>query len=119
MGGCPYVSSIRVGQWALRKLFNEQRIAERGESGELIVKVTAQRPVSFNKVKNWIPGTLSQELKYYDGQGNLIAKAHRYLRPDGELAASGLIDPKRVVVNNVMHILDESIVEPRPRESPS
>lgn len=68
MSQSPYTSSIRIGKWALRKLFNDERIAERGEQGELVVKITAQRAVPANKVQNWIPGTLSQELKYYDTQ---------------------------------------------------
>jgi hypothetical protein len=44
-------------------------------------------------------------LRYYDAANNLVAKTHRYLRPDGKLAASGLEDPKRLVENGVMHIL--------------
>ena len=50
---------------------------------------------------------MNQELRYYDPVTNvLLAKAHRFLRPDGLLAASGLIDPKRVVRDNIMYILD-------------
>jgi hypothetical protein len=36
-----------------------------------------------------------------------MAKAHRYLRPDGKLAASGMVDPKRVVRDGVMYIREE------------
>jgi hypothetical protein len=52
-----------------------------------------------------MPGTHSQELRYYDEQNNLVAKTHRYLRPDGTLAASGLEDPKRVVEGSILYIL--------------
>src|SRR5579863_3409270 len=52
-----------------------------------------------------LTGTLSQELRYYDRDNNLVAKAHRFLRPDGRLAASGLVDPKRVRRGDVMYIL--------------
>lgn len=91
----------------MRKIFNEDKFVERGESGELIVKITRSREVLTDKVRDWIPGTLSQELKYYDHNGVLMAKAHRYLRPDGKLAASGMVDPKRVVRDGVMYIREE------------
>jgi hypothetical protein len=106
MSKSPYTASIRVNEWELRKIFNEDRFAERGESGEIAVKITRSKEVLTDKIRNWIPGTVSQELKYYDSDNVLIAKAHRYLRPDGKLAASGMIDPKRVVRNGIMHILD-------------
>lgn len=90
----------------MRRIFNENRFAERGEAGDLNVKITRSKEVLTNKFKGWIPGTLSQELRYYDKDGLLVAKAHRYLRPDGKLAASGMIDPKRVVNDNIMYIVE-------------
>ncbi len=33
-------------------------------------------------------------MHYYDAKGILIARAHRYLRPNGTLGGSGLPDPK-------------------------
>lgn len=54
-----------------------------------------------------MPGTLSQEVKYFDQEGNLIAKVHRYLGPDGGLAASGLEDPKRIFHAAIMYIRKE------------
>jgi len=106
MSKSPYSHSIRVNEWDLRKIFNEDRYTERGESGELRVEIKRSRKVLTDKVRNWVPGTLSQEVRYYDQDGLLLAKAHRYLRPDGKLAASGLIDPKRVFRDGVMYILD-------------
>ena len=47
-------------------------------------------------IKNWMPGTESQEIHFIDADNNVVAKAHRFMRPDGKLAASGMIDPKRV-----------------------
>lgn len=95
----------------MRRIFNEDRFAERGDSGDLRVKITRSKEVLTDKVKDWIPGTLSQELKYYDANNLLVAKAHRYLRPDGKLAASGMIDPKRVVRDGVMYIREEPELE--------
>jgi hypothetical protein len=112
MSESPYKGTARVNEWELRKIFNEDRFAERGESGELRVEVVRSREVLTDKVNNWIAGTLSQELRYYDKSTNLlVAKAHRYLRPDGKLAASGMVDPKRVVRDDIMYILGETSAE--------
>lgn len=90
----------------MRKIFNRGRFAERVESGELRCEIKRSKEVFDENLTNWIPGTLSQELRYYDQNNDLVAKTHRYLRPDGTLAASGLEDPKRVVENGVMHLLE-------------
>jgi hypothetical protein len=45
------------------------------------------------------PGTRSQIVSYWEVVGgNLqkVALAHRYMRPDGSLGASGFPDPKQV-----------------------
>jgi hypothetical protein len=107
MSQSPYKASIWVDEWEVRRIFNEDRFAERGDVGELRVRITRSKEVLTAKVKDWIPGTLSQELKYYNEDNILVAKAHRYLRPDGKLAASGMIDPKRVVRDGVMYIRKE------------
>ena len=60
----------------------------------MVVKKTGIAQMTY--IKNWIPGTQSQELHFLDADNNLVAKAHRFLRPDGKLAASGMVDPKRV-----------------------
>lgn len=79
------------------------------ETKELALEVKRSREVLADVVKDWVPGTLSQELRFYDNNNRLVVKAHRYLRPDGKLAASGKIDPKRVLKDETMHILDETI----------
>ena len=60
----------------------------------MVVKKT--RVTQMIYIRNWIPGTESQEIHFLDANDNVVAKAHRFLRPDGKLAASGMIDPKRV-----------------------
>ena|ERR1017187_1460176 len=82
----------RVDAVELCRIFNEGEYVERVERGELrmIVKNTRISPMTY--IQNWMPGTESQELHFLDADDNLVAKAHRFLRPDGKLAA----DPKRV-----------------------
>src|SRR5438105_5030891 len=41
--------------------------------------------------------TLSQLLAYFDGRGKKVAEAHRFVRPDGTIGASGMPDPKYVL----------------------
>lgn len=89
----------------MRRIFNLGRFQERVAAGELTVVIKRSVPATDSSIRNWAPGTLSQELRYYDKENNLVAKTHRYLRPDGTLAASGLEDPKRVVDGQTMHIL--------------
>ena len=89
----------------MRRIFNRGRFQERAAAGELTVVIKRSVPAIDSTIRNWVPGTLSQELRYYDKDNNLLAKTHRYLRPDGGLAASGLEDPKRVVEGQTMHIL--------------
>ena len=82
-------------------MFNEDRIAERGESGELTVVVKRSRPLDSNKLDAW----WRFEEAGHGRNNQLIAQAHRYLRPDGQLAASGLVDPKRVRRGDTIFIL--------------
>ena len=51
-------------------------------------------------------GTLSQFVLYMDG-GNVVAEAHRFLLPDGEIGASGLPDPKGVLFEGQWLVPDE------------
>ncbi len=46
--------------------------------------------------------TRSQLLAYYD-KGTRIARAHRYLRPDGTLGGWGRPDPKQVLLDGVLY----------------
>src|SRR5262245_4889386 len=84
--------SVDVSTATLRAMFEEDRIEARHAAGELsivILKSHDARPELL-----MIPGTLSQLVAYVDGRGNHVAVAHRYLKPDGTLAASGRPDPK-------------------------
>ena len=41
---------------------------------------------------------------YYEKRRK-VAMVHQYLRPDGTLGASGLPDPKRLLVNDLLYIV--------------
>lgn len=82
-------------------MFNADRIEARASSGELTVVVLVSRDVRAEL--KMPPGTKSQRIAYVDVHGNHVAVAHRYLRPDDTLAASGLPDPKGLVRGNVLY----------------
>ena len=41
-------------------------------------------------------GGLKEFVEYLDDQGQWIAQAYQYVKPDGSLGASGKPDPKRI-----------------------
>ena len=96
----------RVGADELRALFNDQGMYERLLDGELSSLVTYRgNPSPLSKQP---PGTKSQEVTYFDG-GTVVARVHQFVLPDGSLGASGLPDPKAVLVNDVLYVLDPDI----------
>jgi hypothetical protein len=98
MGDTTIPSIPTDDEWEIRRIFNEElRVIERYEAGELLLKVEESRPARNTAIKGWVPGTLSQNVLFFTQSGVLVAKAHRFLRPDGSLAASGKHDPKRVL----------------------
>jgi hypothetical protein len=89
----------------LRKLFNDARIAEKVGTGEFTLEVLADAhptpPLADEPIC-----TQSQLLAYRDSDGKKIAEAHQYLRTDNTIGASGKPDPKEVMHNGVLYILD-------------
>ncbi len=90
------IPSILKDAEEVRRVFNEGGFERDAKLGLLIVEVADSRPAKDSSIRNWVPGTLSQNVYYLNKDGEILAKAHRYLRPDGDLAASGKPDPKRV-----------------------
>ena len=94
----------RVTEEKLRKLFNEKYLP-RIEAGEIQEKVRrgAERHPSLT-LANEPYCTRSQEVSYIDPSTNQeVARAHRYLRPDGTLGASGKPDAKRVFFDGFLY----------------
>jgi hypothetical protein len=49
-------------------------------------------------------GTRSQIIAYREGN-TTVAEVHQYLLPDGSLGASGVPDPKRLLINGLLYIV--------------
>ena len=87
-------------------MFNDGKYTERAAAGEFRIVVAKSRVTQMTHIRNWVPGTESQEIHFLDSKGDIVVKAHRFLRPDGQLAASGLVDPKRIFLNGEIFALE-------------
>lgn len=56
-------------------------------------------------------GSMNVELSYRvgDKNGEEVARAHVFKTPKGSYGASGIPDPKRVLVGNTLYRLDKSL----------
>jgi hypothetical protein len=90
----------------LRKLFNDGQIVQKAKTGTLSVRVTKDAHPSPPRADEPLC-TRSQILAYHDHDGNKIAEAHQYLRPDGTIGASGQPDPKEILHDGVLYYLDD------------
>ncbi|WP_423918777.1 hypothetical protein [Candidatus Poriferisodalis sp.] len=86
----------------LRAVFNAIVLprAERGELQELVLSSAQAGPASRQP-----PGTVSELVGYCEA-GLRVAVAHRFVTPDGEVAASGRPDPKEVRMDGELLVLD-------------
>lgn len=84
--------------------FNEGRYYERTLLGEFRTQVLKSR-VPKHLHPGEPPGTLSQIVAYYGPQGR-VAIVHQYLRPDGSLGASGRPDPKQLLLEGTLLIVE-------------
>lgn len=87
----------------VREVFERAKILERAEAGDLRVEIIANNHPSRPKANEPFC-TRSQMLSYRDKLGREVARAHRYLRPDGSIGLSGKPDPKRVLYNLELYI---------------
>ena len=86
----------------IRRLFNEGRFYERSKpgprGGDLIrrrERVYRPDPLPEGEPR----GTIGERYAYYRrSDGHLVAIVHQYRRPNGDLGASGLPDPKLLFV---------------------
>ncbi len=94
----------RVTPEELRRLFNANYLdrIRTGEIQEIVIRGAGRHPSLYAANEPYC--TESQQISYIDRQsGQELARAHRYLRPNGTLGASGLPDPKRVFLNGVWY----------------
>src|SRR6266571_2504239 len=86
----------------LQKMFNQGGYWEQTKTGILQAKVMTDRHPS-SPVTNEPTCTRSQYIIYINTNGKKIAGVHQYLRPNGQLGASGRPDPKELLVNGIWY----------------
>lgn len=93
----------RVEASLLRLLFNASNVLGRVQAGSATETVVKNKEVPFDvyRQKGFPPGTRSQFVIYEQGAEE-IARAHRYVYPDGQIGASGRPDPKRIMCCGVI-----------------
>jgi hypothetical protein len=87
-------TSKRVTSEEMCKRFNDGQYWERALSGELDFAVLESRPSSM--LPNEVLPIESQMISISSKDGRELARAHRFLRSDGTIAASRKPDPKRL-----------------------
>jgi len=86
---------VRVSEWELRRIFNEERYWERVQSGELIAVAIHEGTPTPDKQQPLGTKTVTVAIREtVDGPD--LAHAHGFIQPDGTIGASGLMDPKRI-----------------------
>lgn len=95
----------------MRQLFNDGRIVERSQSGDLNAIIERSRHPAL-PLANEPFCTESQQVSYYDADGNEVARAHQYKRTDGTIGLSGKPDPKRLFQDGTLYRLEKSSKPP-------
>jgi hypothetical protein len=95
----------RVSASVLRKLFNESGYWEQYQNGQLqaILRKTKHPTAPLAQEPTC---TQSQYIIYVNEEGIKVAGVHQYLRADGTLGLSGRPDPKEVLINGILYILE-------------
>ena len=90
----------------MRRMFNEGGYVDRAKNGELREKITHSGTPS--QEIGLPPGTVSQMVSYLDENGEELARAHRFVLPDGSIGASGKPDPKRLLKDGKLYRIEKS-----------
>ena len=83
----------------IRKIFNDGQYYQKVLDGTL-TKLIKEDTLLKNPPHGEPPGTRSQMVYYLNLQGEVVALVHQYLRPDGNMGASGKPDPKRLILED-------------------
>lgn len=88
-------------------MFNEDRFVERAENSEL--KVVVLHSGTPSPDVGLPPGSRSELVSYRDLNNLELARAHRYVLPDGTVGASGKPDPKRIYKDGKLYRIEKEI----------
>src|SRR5260370_37157932 len=92
----------------LHKIFNKTGYWNKYQSGQLQSILRKSKHPS-SPLANEPICTQSQYITYVNESGEKIAGVHQYLRPDGTMGLSGKRDPKEVLIEGVLYIIETKI----------
>lgn len=81
-------------------MFNESGISKQITSGLLIPEYLRNDHLKHPEERGLPYCTRAQMIRYLDFSGQQVAEVFQYKRPDGNLGASGLPDPKRLWIGD-------------------
>jgi hypothetical protein len=90
----------------LRKMFHDHQCMQKLASGELhsiLLKARHCDPIKSGQEFC----THSQLVSIQDDDGSEIARAHQYMKPNGQLGASGMPDPFRLFIGGTIYKLEK------------
>src|SRR6056297_2659868 len=101
----PPTTIIRVCAEHMREIFRECRLIERRDRGEIRTVVNRDQPTDFVD-HNGERCVRSQEISWLEeATGTEVARVHQYITDEGAVGASGLPDPKRIRVGQLLYRL--------------
>jgi hypothetical protein len=97
---------LRVSPQQIRQRFNEERYVERAARGQLrqVIRLDKALSLATCQSKGYPYGTRKQIVEYYDGEVR-VALVHCVVLPNGTIGASGLPDPKLLLVDGILWIV--------------
>ncbi len=101
---------VRVGTQEIQERFEEEGLREPEFFGIVVVE-DGWLPLGPNAPPDEPIGTISVELSYRRGSrcGDEVARAHVFKQPNGTFGASGVPDPKQVLIGDTLYILDKRL----------
>ena len=98
----------QLSEAALQDLFNQLRVWERHQEGELRVVLLSNGP--WKRKKGDLKDTRWERWSFRDQNDHEIARTCQHVRKrGGTLAASGLPDPEQVFRDGTIYVLDKSL----------
>jgi hypothetical protein len=87
-------------------MFNDHDFYGRLQRGQLTARLVREHQLTDGR-PGLPTGTRSQIIAYDEKPGVMVALVHQYLLANGSLGASGLPDPKRLILNGLLYIVVE------------
>jgi hypothetical protein len=103
--------AVYVSKATIRDAFNKLDFTEKLKNGSVSARLEGREQLAPEHL-GFPKGTKSRRMRYVGGNGKTLAIVHEYPVPGGGLAASGRPDPKSLLVENELWIVDPADKSP-------